>query len=191
MNDDLEVEDILANVKKKKKINSKGKEKRSVNQLVHVLNKRFSKLLSPNPEWGKFSRSVGSGNRWGQRVGLSKSNLQTYSGDLSCPENFKWVIESKAGYDNIDLCSAIDGGNAELDDWFKQVGKDAARSGRQPMVIWKKDYKPRVAFITADDFVWMLRHKPNPFEYRIEYRDWIGVSFDVLMEFPDKVFFDL
>jgi len=188
---DYEVENILANAKKKKKINCKDKEKRSVNQLASVLNKRFSKILTPNPDWGKFSRSVGSGNRWGQRVGLSKSNLQTYSGDLSCPEHFLWVIESKAGYENIDLCSAINEGSTELDAWMDQVSKDADRSQRQPMLVWKKDYKPRIVFLTTDDFVWLLRFKPNPFKYRFEYAEWVGVSFDMLLrEFPDQAFFE-
>ena len=46
-----------------------------------------------------FTRSIGSGNRWGQVV-LSEQAKQVFSGDICVPEGFKWVIECKGGYED-------------------------------------------------------------------------------------------
>ena len=65
---DADVDDILANAekgKKKKRINSDRKGKRVELELAKVLNKRFEEILSKHADWGRFSRTVGSGNRWG------------------------------------------------------------------------------------------------------------------------------
>ena len=134
--------------------------------LNQELNKRFCEILIKNPQWGEFSVK-------------------------KVPENFKWVIEFKCGYNDIDLVSDFDKGNAQLNDWMHQVSKDAERCGRKPLIVWKKDYKPRVAFIKQDDFIWMLSKKPNPFQYKFEYKEWIGLSYDVLMTFPDSIFFNI
>jgi hypothetical protein len=102
MEEDAEVEDIFK--KRPKKIKSGIKGKRVELEVVKSLNERFSKVLAANPDGGKFSRSVGSGNRWGQNVHLSKNAVNTYSGDIVCPEGFLFVLESKGGYNDIDLC---------------------------------------------------------------------------------------
>ena len=70
MDEEVDVEDIFE--KRPKKIKSGIKGKRVELELVKSLNARFSGILSSNPSYGKFSRSIGSGNRWGQNVQLSK-----------------------------------------------------------------------------------------------------------------------
>jgi len=71
MEEDAEVEDIFN--KKPKKIKSGKKGKRVELELVKALNQRFQKTLAANPDLGSFSRSIGSGNRWGQNVHLSRT----------------------------------------------------------------------------------------------------------------------
>jgi len=152
-----------------------------VNEIAKDLNKRFDEFLSNN-DLDNFT-SVNCKNCAGC---VNSSNLY---GTLKGPEKFKWIIESKCGYNNIDLSTVLSDGNAELDDWFKQISKNATKYGKLPLLIWKKDYKSRIAFIRQDDFVWLLTTQINPFEYRFEYRDWVGISYDVLMTLEDKVFF--
>jgi hypothetical protein len=178
--EDAEVEDIFK--KKPKKIKSGIKGKRVELEVVKSLNERFSKVLAANPDGGKFSRSVGSGNRWGQNVHLSKNAVNTYSGDIVCPEGFAFVLESKGGYNEIDLVSAFAGGNSELDSFLKQVSEDSVRCGRKPMLLWKKDRKPRLAFLKAEDL-------PSEFAYSMRYREWKAVSFEDLSRLPDEFFF--
>lgn len=180
MNEDLDVEDIFE--KKPNKIKSGKKGKRVELELVKSLNARFAKILSANPAIGTFSRSVGSGNRWGQNVHLSRVATNIYSGDIVCPENFRFVLESKGGYNDIDLCSAFNGGQSELDAFLKQVTDDSLRCGRKPMLLWKKDRKPRIAFLKQEDL-------PENFEYQMKYRDWKAVPYDELIKLNDDFFF--
>lgn len=183
-NEDIDVENILSD-DKPKKIKSGRKGKRVELELVKFLNLRFSKILSKDPSSGKFSRSVGSGNRWGQRVHLSKAAADLYSGDIVCPENFRFVLESKGGYNHVDLCSAFSGGSAELDGFLKQVEDDSKRCGRRPLLLWKKDRKPRLAFLKGED-------APEGFApaYEMRYREWRIVEFDELLQQDDRYFFN-
>lgn len=183
--DDLEIEDLFAN--KKKKIKSGKKGKRVELEIVKDLNERFHKVLVANPDLGKFSRSVGSGNRWGQNVYLSKKAKDIYSGDLTCPDNFKFVVESKGGYNDIDLCSAFDNGVKDIDNFLKQVTDDSERTGRKPLLFWKKDRKPRLAFLKKTD----IDENALSTQYKMYYKDWIVINYKVLMNLPDDYFFDL
>lgn len=176
--DDLEVDNILT-PKRKKKINSSVKGKVNEREVVKILNKRFGSILSKNPSWGMFARSVGSGNRFSQ-VCLSYNAKQVFSSDISCPPSFKFTIESKAGYD-IDLCSAFSA-NKELDSFLKQAIEDGDKSSRFPMVLWKKNRRPRLAFVHTK----ILRRKPD---YHMTYREWTALLFEDLLLEDDEFFF--
>jgi hypothetical protein len=181
MEDDIDVDDIFQ--KKPKKIKSGKKGKRVELELVKSLNARFSKILSLSPDIGTFSRSVGSGNRWGQNVQLSRAATNLYSGDIVCPERFRFVLESKGGYNDIDLFSAFQGGQSEIDEFLKQVSSDSERCKRKPLLFWKKDRKPRIAFLKSEDI------GEVKFEYLMKYREWTAVSYEDLMSLDDGFFF--
>lgn len=181
MEDDVEIEDLMRDRPKKIKSGKKGK--RVELEVVKELNARFSKILSENPSWGRFSRSIGSGNRWGQNVHLSRTAKNIYSGDIVCPDNFNFTLESKGGYNDIDLCSVFGGYQAELDSFLEQAEADSARCGRKPMLLWKKDRKPRLAFLKSSDL------PEKRFECFMVYGRWTAVSFDELMREEDGFFF--
>lgn len=181
-NEDVEIEDIMAE-KPNKKIKSGIKGKRVELELVKSLNSRFSKILMANPSWGKFSRSVGSGNRFGQNVHLSRTAINIYSGDIVCPDNFKFVLESKGGYNEIDLCTVFSGSQSELDGFLKQVSSDSERCKRKPLLLWKKDRKPRLCFLKSHEL------KDKNFSCFMQYKDWIAISYDDLIKFDDDFFF--
>jgi hypothetical protein len=182
MEEDIDIDDIFQ--KKPKKIKSGKKGKRVELELVKSLNERFSQVLASNLDGGKFSRSIGSGNRWGQNVHLSRAATSLYSGDIVCPERFKFVLESKGGYNDIDLCSAFEEGQSELDEFLKQVSSDSERCKRKPLLFWKKDRKPRIAFIRSEDL------GNVSFEYVMKYREWTAVSYKDLMSLDDGFFFN-
>jgi hypothetical protein len=183
MEEDMDVEDILKD--RPKRIKSGRKGKRVELGLVKDLNDRFSQILSKNPSWGRFSRSIGSGNRWGQNVHLSKTASNVYSGDLVCPDNFRFALESKGGYNEIDLCTVFGGGQAELDSFLKQAESDGERCGRKPMLLWKKDRKPRIAFLKSADA------PSRDFTCSLSYGNWVGVPYEELIEEKDEFFFEL
>jgi hypothetical protein len=182
--DDFEVDDILGaydkRSKKKKRINCSVKGKSKERELVKIFNERFKHIIEQKPDDGAWSRSVGSGNRWGQQVHLSKQASEIYSSDLVVPNWFRFTIESKSGYNEIDLCAAFEDGHKELDKFLKQVEEDGIRCGRDPMLIWKKDYKPRLSFIKDN--------LPDVIKYRLFYRDWIAVGLNDLLALDDKFF---
>ena len=192
MSKDLDIEDLTENLGKKKKINSGRKGKTSERDIVHLLNNRFVHLFAANPGWGQFSRSVGSGNRWGQGVCLPQHAKDTYTGDITTPSNFKFILESKAGYNDVDLFSCWTGKCRELDAFLTQVSDDVTRSNKtatikkMPMLLWKKDRKCRLAFMKTEDLLEIQLPAVN-----LTYNDWVGVNFDWILTLEDSFFFKL
>ena len=160
MSNDRENDFLIADLfeerkKRKRKADGKRKGSRVELELVKILNKRFG---------GGFSRSVGSGNRWGQVTFLPKHAQEVFSGDLIVPKRFQWVLESKGGYQEIDINSVFVGGSSELDGFLDQVTKDSERCGRKPMLCWKRDRKPWLAFVPTREL------EGHVFQYRLSYK---------------------
>jgi len=186
---DLEIDDLLKEPKNKK-IKSGLKGKSAERDLVKILNIRFAKIIAEHPKGGAFSRSVGSGSRWGQRVVLSESASQIYAGDLTCPECFNFVIESKKGYNDIDLITAFTGKCGDLDEFLKQVKTDAERVKRKPLLIWKKDRKPALVFLKAapgEIQIKLINEGVNP--VFMTYLEWHVFRLDDLLKLPDEFWF--
>lgn len=169
--DDFDLEDLSK--KRKPKINGKKKGNRTELDLSKILTKRFGQ---------GFTRSVGSGNRWSQVQNLSEDATQVFSGDLVCPKGFKFVIESKGGYDNIDMTSLFIKGNSELDGFLEQATKDGKRCGRKPMLCWKKTRKPWLAFLLSVDL------KDYDFDFKMKYGLWTCVALEHLLKLEDSFF---
>jgi hypothetical protein len=183
MSEELEIDDLLLN-HKNKKIKSGVKGKRGEREIVNILNSRFKILLNENPTWGGFSRSVASGARWGQNVNLPKHAQDTFSGDITSPTNFKFVLESKIGYNSIDLYNCINGDCSELDKFLTQVTNDSIRSSKLPLLLWKKDRKERIVFVkNIDDFSVINNY--------LIYKDWFCVNFKEFLKLSDKYFFNI
>jgi len=171
--DDFEIDDIGKEKKKKKKANGGSKGKRTERNLAHILTERFEK---------EFSRSLGSGNRWSQIKNMPLHAKETLTGDLCCPEGFKFVIESKGGYSKIDLNGVFENGNSELDSFMKQSEVDSVRIDKMPLLIWKKDRKPWMAFVKTKDL-------QGEYEYKLIYKEWTAVPLFNLLELKDDYFF--
>jgi Holliday junction resolvase len=186
MNDkDLQIDDLVAAKNKEKKVDGKAKGTRTENNLCKLLTKHFGT---------EFTKAPGSGAFATIRESLPDHAKKTLTGDLCVPEKFKWVIESKGGYENdIDLANAIDGeGIPRLDEFIEQTSRDADFCGRKSLICWKRNRKPWLAMLRLEDF----HHRDNVatgnmeenFEYRMYYRNWIMVSLDKLLEIAEKEF---
>lgn len=178
----MDVEDFIGRKPKKKRLNSGVKGKSGERSLCKLFNERFTELLNAHKDWGEFHRVVGSGNRWSQ-ANLSKNSEEMYSGDILC-ENLKFVIESKNGYDDVDLISMFAEGNKELDSFLQQVTDDSKRCGKKPLLIWKKTRKPHLAFLHLDC------HQAL-FPTTMHYKDWTVVLFEKLLQLPNDFFFEI
>jgi len=162
--------------KKTKKVNGNKKGKRVEREIVGILNDRFQYLNET------FSRSVGSGNRWGQVKNMPAHAKETLTGDICCPKGFRFVIESKGGYNKIDLNSMFESGNTELDSFLQQAEDDSKRSGKLPMLVWKRDRRPWLAFVKSTDI-------QGTYDYKIIYREWTCVPVRELLKLPNEYFF--
>jgi hypothetical protein len=171
--DDFVTDDDILSKKKTKKVDGKKKGNRTELTLTKVLNTRFG---------DGFSRSVGSGNRWGQVDHLPKHARDVFSGDLIVPKGFRFVIESKGGYDGIDMSSIFVRGNSELDGFLDQVTKDSKRCNRKPLLCWKKTRKPWLAFVHTKDLA------GHNFKYKLQYGKWTAVALEHLLKLEDSFF---
>jgi len=189
MNDeDLQIDNILDNHVKKKKVDGKAKGDRTELNLCKMLTKHFGV---------EFSKALGSGARWSQVNHLPEHAKKTLTGDICVPEHFLWVMESKGGYeDDMNLNNVCDGkGIACLDGFIEQVSRDAKYCGRKPIICWKRNRKPWLAFVREEDLFVKIGHK-NPtviteidFQYRIHYREWVMVKLDDLLNGPRSYWF--
>lgn len=176
--EDLDVEDLLGDLNKqkakKKKLNSGRKGKRGEGGLVKTLSDRFGK---------PFSRVMGSGAH--SRGKLTEEAKRLLTGDICAPAEFKFTIESKHGYGEIDLCNALNGGHRLIDEFMEQAQKDADRINRKPMVCWKKDRMPVIAFLKQVDL-------PDfrDFAMHLCYNAWVAVSLTELLKKGDSFFFE-
>ena len=175
-NDDLQVEDILEHHTKKKRVNGKSKGNRTELHLCKMLTKHFG---------DEFSRALGSGARTSQVAYLPEHAKKTLTGDICVPENFKWVIECKGGYeDDMHLENILNGdeGLSRLDEFIEQVSKDAEYCGRKPIILWKRNRKPWIAMIKTTE------HDTSAWECVIKYRDWNILNFEQLLNHTTKEF---
>lgn len=184
--EDLDISEILEDLEKKpkeekKKVDGKGKGDRTELNLCKLFTKHFGKER-------EFSRGYGSGNRWSQVGHMPQHAKDTFLGDICCPEGFRWVIESKGGYEDDLKLDNIFGPIALLDkDWIPGAERDSELSGRTPIICWKRNRKPWLAFVRAKD---IKSKDTNKFDYYIRYRDWrIFQLKDMLDYYPEEFWF--
>lgn len=174
MSDDFIVDDIFGQPERKKRPNSGRIGKTGERELGKLFSERF-------PNQPQFSRCLGSGNRWSQ-VKLSKEAQGLMEGDLVCPVNFRFTIECKLAYDDIELTQAIAEGNAKLDSFLSQASNSAKRTEKIPLLCWRKKRRPWLAFLPKE-FI------KQP-EKCLVYNEWLGIWLGELFKQPDEFFFN-
>jgi hypothetical protein len=186
--DDLFVDNVLGDLEKERK--PKVKSKRKGNRVELELCKKLTEHFGE-----EFSRSVGSGNRWGQVNYLPEHARKTLVGDICVPEKFKWVIECKGGYDkDVDFSSVLDGGCARIDEFIEQSLHDHEQCGRLPIIFWKRSRKPWICMARSNDLYDVVARAINfYFSYkskqdRLNNYSWTIVSADALLKATGKPF---
>lgn len=136
----------ISKLKKKKKVNSRTKGSTFERDIAKILNKRFSTT--------EFCRTPGSG-AFATTHSLP-AHLQVH-GDLITPQNFKYCIECKKGYNKENLYSLF---NYSSDFWkfIDQCEKDANKSGKFPLIIFKQDRQKTIAIVSSN-----IKYKSNKY----------------------------
>lgn len=128
----------ISSLKKKKKKNSRAK--------GSTFERQIAKLLNEHLGTTEFSRTPGSG-AFATTHSLP-DHLKIY-GDLITPQNFRYCIECKKGYNNINLYSLYNN-SSEFWKFINQCQKDADKCGKLPLVIFKQDRQPTLAILPYD-----------------------------------------
>jgi Holliday junction resolvase len=131
MKDDYDISPL----KKKKKVNSRAKGSSFERQIAKLLNDRLRTT--------EFSRTPGSG-AFATTHSLP-DHLKIY-GDLITPQNFRYCIECKKGYNNQNLYSLFNK-SSEFWKFIEQCQKDSDKCDKLPMVIFKQDRQPTLLII--------------------------------------------
>lgn len=185
--EDSEIDDILSDLrrdgKKKKRVNSSQKGNRGEREVCAILREHFEKPFAKVPQ------SFGSG-AWGTthediQAGL---DLDHMSGDILTPHGFAFTIENKKGYD-IEFLNLFPGSRRKkdwrlIDGFIVQAERDAKRVGKIPMVLYKKDRCPIIAFIPKCESHWV----PDTFT-KMFYKDYVAVALLELLQLPESFFF--
>ena len=126
----------LAPLKKKKKVNSRAKGNRFENKIARELNERF--------DTKEFCRTPGSGAF--ATTHTLPEYLKVY-GDLITPENFKFIIECKKGY-NEEQVSDLFNTKSNI---CKMIDRDSKKSSREFLLFIGQDRREPIAITNAKD----------------------------------------
>ena len=170
MEDDFD----FSNLKKKKRVNSRTKGSSFERSICKILNERFNTT--------EFSRSPGSG-AFATTHSLPE-HLKIH-GDLITPENFKFCIECKKGYNHLNLYSLYNY-SSEFWKFIEQCEKDSKKCKRIPLVIFKQDRQPTLAII-PDTVEVLSDAKYIEIRNRKHYRMYL---FEELIKCWDSMWFD-
>jgi len=166
----------IKGTRKRKKVNSRNKGNAFERKVCSLLNHRF------NTE--DFCRSPGSG-AFASTHKLPE-HLKIY-GDLITPENFKFTIECKKGYNKENLCSFFKP-KSEIRKFIKQSEKDAKYSKREPMIILQQDRNTIIVITRKSSYQWDVCEE-TVIETKLEYKDYIICPLDELLKVGNEFFF--
>ena len=161
-------------LKKKKRVNSRAKGSSFERSIAKTLNDRFNT--------SEFSRTPGSGAF--ATTHTLPDHLKIY-GDLITPQNFKYCIECKKGYNKENLYSLY---NYSSDTWkfIEQCEKDSEKCQKIPMVIFKQDRQKTLAIVPYNT----LYKSNNYIEIHTEEKTYRIYLFDDLLKELDYFWLD-
>lgn len=138
---------------------------------------QIAKLLNATYHTEQFARTPGSGAWMGRSNSAKKSGVaqeaqDTLRGDLITPKEFPYIIECKNYEDSPVYHKIIQGPDAKLDGWLKEVEFDANEAGLEPMLWFKTTRKGAFVAVKTN------RVSDVTFEYALKYRDYTIVSLE-------------
>jgi len=163
----------ISKLTKKKKKNGKKKGSTFENDVAKVFNERLGTK--------EFARTPGSGAF--ATTHTLPAHLKIH-GDLIIPQDFKFCIECKKGYNEENLYSLYND-SSKFWGFIKQCRKDADKCGLLPLLIFKQDYRPILAIIPSGIYLSVAQ---GTLEIRSPEGDYVICMFDELLKEPDSFF---
>jgi len=156
-------------------INSKNKGNIGERAICKIFKERW-----PEHDW---MRVPASGARLGQSNKIKYSAIEenvkeVLSGDIICPSNFKFSVESK-NYADISFWDIFND-SSDLHSWMNQCYEDAAFANKYPLLIVKINRHKHFAATTCEMD-----------GYIFEHRGFYFYNLDDLLKLEDGWWFDL
>lgn len=123
---------------KSKKVNSRRKGNSFENKISQIFNDKF--------HIKEFCRTPGSG------AFATTHNLPDYLkiyGDLIGPQNFRFIIECKKGYNKVFIDDLFKHGS-DVWKFIKKTQRDEKNSARPAIILWQQDRKDILALINTN-----------------------------------------
>ena len=139
-------DDIVAKLKKKKRVNSKKKGNRYELQIANELTSLFDDTFRRNPNSGAF---FGGGNWNTKNKKVDKDIVSDMAGDIITPRWFPFSIECKNYDDTPKLHKLYTGTDKKFNEWVAQAKADALKSEKQ-WILFFKITKQRESFTCLD-----------------------------------------
>jgi hypothetical protein len=162
-------------------VNGKSKGNSQERKLANLFSKRFE-YVTGIPQ--AFRRNPDSGSFWGA---TNQKRIETHDvahahfGDLICPDNFKFSIESKFYKSGPTFSAIIKGKITQWDNWIAQAKQDAINSKKEMMLIIKYNGVDEIVFLSAPVLSLNLI---------LPYKDVYGYLLEDVLALPDNIFFN-
>jgi len=168
----MKVNEYLEKLKSEtpKRKNSRRKGLNFENKVCKLLNERF--------KTEEFSRTPGSGAY--ATTHKLPEYLKIY-GDLICPKNFLWTVETKKGYNNFFLHDLLNK-TSQLGEMLEECER-VEKVSRKPFIfIICQDRRPALAFIKRD-LIGIVTHLET-----LQVRQYVCLTLEDLLKFEDSFF---
>ena len=137
MKDDFDLTNLVSG-KKRKRVNSRNKGTSFERKIALMLNNKFCTK--------DFCRSPGSGAF--ATTHHIPDHLKIY-GDLITPQDFKFCIECKKGYNKESIHSLFNN-RSEVWKFIDQCERDSKLSNKEPLVIFQQDRQKILAIVRSN-----------------------------------------
>jgi Holliday junction resolvase len=155
----------LSNLKPpKKRINSRSKGSAFERKICNLFNSTF--------ETKEFCRTPGSGAF--ATTHKLPEHLKIH-GDIITPENFKYTIECKKGYNKENL-SSLFSSNSKINIFINQAKRDSIKTNKPFMLIWQQDRSDILCILDKHQYPSYLDFKS------LIYKDYIIVRLKDLLK---------
>jgi hypothetical protein len=155
----------------KNEMNSKKKGNRSELYIANLLSERFGLTFKRVPASGAHGTNLA-------KTDIRQDAKEILSGDIICPQNFKFSIEvkSRANFNFWDLLNKED---TETDDWIKQAEEEAIISKKKMLLIVRANNRKPFA---------VINHIEGQITPGVRYKEYDIIRLDYLLAFGDGFF---
>lgn len=165
----------ISKLKKKKRKNSRAKGSTFERDIAKILNEKL--------ETTEFARSPGSGAF--ATTHTLPDHLKIH-GDLITPKQFRFCIECKKGYNKENLYSLFNH-SSQFWKFIEQSERDAEKSGKDPLVIFKQDRQPTLA-VTYSYIIRGLINNAITIVHKETNKEYSIFLFDDLINLDKQIF---